>query len=68
MQPLEYRNLLLNKCPKCRKTLWFNKSEEMIMCTLRCGFMIHKVKMEAICVDIISKRIGKYYTGDNSLS
>lgn len=58
MPPLNYRNLLQNKCPKCKKELWFDKSEEMIMCTLRCGFMIHQKKMESICVDMTLQRVG----------
>lgn len=52
MPPINYRNLLANKCPKCKKELWFDKSEEMIMCTYKCGFMIHKDKMESICVSM----------------
>jgi hypothetical protein len=51
MQTLNYNNLLRNRCPKCNKILWFDKTEEMVMCTLRCGFMIHKDKMEKICVN-----------------
>lgn len=51
MELLNYKNLLKNRCPKCNKALWFDKNEDMLICTYKCGFMIHKDKMEKICVD-----------------
>lgn len=60
MQPINYRNLLSNRCPKCNKYLWFDGSEDMLICTYKCGFMIDKVKMESICVDMTVKKVESY--------
>lgn len=57
MPPLNYRNLLQNRCPKCNKNLWFDENEEMLLCSIRCGFMIHKAKMESICIGMVGKKI-----------
>lgn len=55
---MNWKNLLENRCPKCRKYLEWYPNEEMMMCTLRCGFMIEKGKMERICVDITIGKLG----------
>lgn len=45
---LNWKNLLDNKCPNCKKDLQFFPSEEMMMCTILCGFTIRKEKMQAM--------------------
>ncbi len=54
---MNWNNLLKNRCPKCKKELWFDKDEEMLICTITCGFMIHKDKMAKICVEIQGKKL-----------
>lgn len=54
---MNWHNLLKNRCPKCKKELWFDKDEEMICCTISCGFMIAQEKMSIICSGIVTKRI-----------
>jgi len=51
-----WNNLLKNKCPKCRKNLDFESDKDMMMCTIRCGFMISSIKMNEICAKIYLKK------------
>ena len=65
---MNWKNLLKNKCPICKKDLWFDKSEEMICCNdLKCGFMVRQRVMNKICLGIQDKKLSyqDYETVDN---
>jgi len=51
MKKLNWNNLKYSKCPKCSKYLEFYENEEFLLCSIECGFMIDRNKMQ----DLISK-------------
>lgn len=55
---LNWKNLLKNKCPKCNKNLWFDESEPFIICpSYLCGFMIDSAKMQAMTMELTSRKL-----------
>lgn len=59
MQKLAWKNLLQNKCPKCGLLLQFFPLEEMLMCSITCGFMIRDDKMKSMIVKMGGERLEK---------
>lgn len=54
---MKWNNLLDSKCPKCRKRLWFDENESMIMCNFECGFMIEQKRMQEIVAKLVSRKL-----------
>lgn len=59
MQKLVWKNLLQSKCPKCGKALQFFPLEEMLMCSITCGFMIREEKMKQMVGKMLGSRMDK---------
>lgn len=59
MQKLVWKNLLQSKCPKCRASLQFFPLEEMLMCTISCGFMIREEKMKSMVTKMLGTTMEK---------
>lgn len=64
MQKLKWKNLLDNKCPKCGDKLQFFPGEEMMMCSIICGFMMRQEKMQSMVVKMAG---GKFTTKPSGL-
>jgi len=52
-QILKWQYLLKNKCPRCMQDLDFKSDESMMMCTIKCGFMITPQKMNEMCAILV---------------
>lgn len=55
--------LKLNRCPKCGKYLDFTSDPEMLLCTIKCRFMISHKEMASICMDKALQQIVYERTG-----